>query len=256
MLKTEWLIYFHTLVEHGSFKQAAATLAISTQNLRHNIRQLEQALGLQLIARTRQNALTAAGQSFYQHAQDLLQDLLALKQDFQHQPRQKILGCTLRYTPYLQLLPGWEPGRSVLDFDLVTGFQTDSQLLEALLSQQIDAAITREAVLHSDLSCQKMQDQGLILEASPRTRPVPWSELQYISYHHQEQFQDIFWPTRHPRQTIARCSSLELAKTLCMQGFGALYLPASLAQPESGLGLLHRTSEAPFSLPPMYFVTR
>lgn len=251
--KTEWLIYFHCLIEKGAFAEAAESLAISPQNLRHNIKQLETALGAPLLERgsARGLTLTPAGELFTRQSRELLQLLDGLKRDFSP-PQRRTLGCLLRYTPYLSLLDSAQ-GLNLFDYDLVTGFNRTEQVREALLNQRIEAGFLSEPLKESGFSCRRLQITGRIWGAAPDTRP--WPELDYIRYHGLDQPQDLFWPEAdYPREVVAESSSLEVVKALCMLGQGVLYLPDSLAHPEAGGGLLQPLAEAPFRLPPLYFV--
>ncbi len=68
------LMYFVTVVEEGSITAAAKRLHLSQPPLSHQMKCLEQELGLQLMERgARHITLTAAGKVFYQRAQNLLQ---------------------------------------------------------------------------------------------------------------------------------------------------------------------------------------
>ena len=69
------LLYFTTIVELGSFSEAALSLDISQSSISKQIMQLEGELGLRLFDRSfRKARLTAAGEHLYQDA------VLALKQ--------------------------------------------------------------------------------------------------------------------------------------------------------------------------------
>lgn len=254
-IKTEWLLYFETLLALGSFAQAADQLAISPQNLRHNIKQLESALQTPLLDRSRpgQLALTPAGELFLTQNRELLQELQGLKDDFLP-PAQRILGCLLRYTPYTCLLDK-QAGIELFDFDLVTGFNTQEQVLEALLGKRIEAGFLQDPLAHPDFSCQRLPVTGSIWGATPQS--LPWSELKFIRYLALDQPYDLFWPeAEYPREVIAESSSLDMVKVLSAKGLGAVYLPDSLTEPEVSAGLLTRQTQAPFKLPPLYFVRR
>ena len=67
------LEYFVTVVQQGSILQAANTLNLSQPPLSVAMKQLEQELGTPLFYRgPRRIQLTAAGERFYQRAQDIL----------------------------------------------------------------------------------------------------------------------------------------------------------------------------------------
>jgi DNA-binding transcriptional LysR family regulator len=253
-LKTEWLFYFDTLLSTGSFSAAAELLAISPQNLRHNIRQLEQALETELIDRTQKNTPTPAGLRFGVQARELLQEFQAFKNDFQQSQKKRVLGCLLPHSPYLHLLKQ-KPPNHLFDYDLITGFETQAQILEALLSERIEIGVLQTPLRHQALKTTRVACSGWILGAQQGA--ADWRELGYICYHQRNELHDLFWPEQDfPRRLVAETSSLDLAKSLCIQGFGALYLPDSLAWVEVQTGLLFELAQAPFQLPPLYLAER
>lgn len=68
------LMYFAAVVEEGSITAAAKRLHLSQPPLSHQMKCLEEELGLQLMERgARHITLTAAGKVFYQRAKNLLQ---------------------------------------------------------------------------------------------------------------------------------------------------------------------------------------
>ena len=67
---------FAKVVESGSFARAAERLNLSTSAISRQVSELEAHLGVRLLNRTtRRLSLTEAGQSFYEHAVQLLADL-------------------------------------------------------------------------------------------------------------------------------------------------------------------------------------
>ncbi len=65
--------YFASVVEHGSFTQAADELYISQSAVSQQISALERELGVKLLERgNRSFTLTAAGEYFYAHCKDVL----------------------------------------------------------------------------------------------------------------------------------------------------------------------------------------
>lgn len=83
------LLYFTTLIEQGTFTNAAKTLHISQPSLSAAIKKMETTIGLQLIERsTRKIALTKEGEILYKEAKKLLyhfdhveKEMQRLKQD-------------------------------------------------------------------------------------------------------------------------------------------------------------------------------
>lgn len=87
-----WAMAFACVVEQGSFTAAAAQLGISKAALSKQIRQLEHALGSQLLYRTtRRLHLTEAGQLYLAHCRDWQARLQAAQLELAEQ-RQEIAG--------------------------------------------------------------------------------------------------------------------------------------------------------------------
>lgn len=74
--------YFVTVVDCGSFTEAAEQNYISQSAISQQIQALEQNLGVQLIVReNRKFHLTAAGDYFYRHARELLREIELMKKE-------------------------------------------------------------------------------------------------------------------------------------------------------------------------------
>lgn len=75
MLNLQRLAIFAAVVEAGSFTAAAAALGQTKAVVSFNVKQLENELGVSLLARsTRRLSLTDAGERFYQRSLQLLQE--------------------------------------------------------------------------------------------------------------------------------------------------------------------------------------
>ncbi|MCK7622264.1 transcriptional regulator CynR [Streptomyces sp. RS10V-4] len=100
------LRYLLAVAEHGSFTRAAEELHISQPTLSQQVRQLERAVGAQLLDRTgRSMRLTDAGTAYAEHARRALRDLAAAERavhDVQDLSRGHLrLGLTPTFTAYL-----------------------------------------------------------------------------------------------------------------------------------------------------------
>src|ERR1700745_4317315 len=86
------LRYFDALVRHGHFGRAAEACSISQPALSMQIREMEDALGGELIERrTRQVALTKFGEELVQRVRDILRSVDELG-DFARASRDRLAG--------------------------------------------------------------------------------------------------------------------------------------------------------------------
>ncbi|AEW92554.1 MULTISPECIES: transcriptional regulator CynR [Streptomycetaceae] len=105
-LELRHLRYLLAVAEHGNFTRAAEDLHISQPTLSQQVRQLEKALGVQLLDRTgRAVRLTDAGEAYTHHARRALRDLAAAERavhDVQDLSRGHLrLAVTPTFTAYL-----------------------------------------------------------------------------------------------------------------------------------------------------------
>lgn len=89
-----YLRYFFAVVEHANFTRAAEELRVSQPTLSQQIKQLENALGAQLLERSGWSArLTDAGEIYLQHARAVLDELAAGRRavvDVRERPQNRI----------------------------------------------------------------------------------------------------------------------------------------------------------------------
>lgn len=99
---------FLTVVDSGSFTEAANQLYLAQSSVSSNVRALENSLGTELFRREskRRLMLTAEGKRVYQHAQDILARCSALRSDVTGNPLHELsLGAST--VPAQSLLPDY-----------------------------------------------------------------------------------------------------------------------------------------------------
>ena len=143
------LWYLIAIGQHGSFTRAAEVLNVSQPTLSQQIKQLEVALGAELIDRTqRRIRLTDAGEIFLRHAQRALAELKAGARALQDV--QDLARGSLRL--------GWTPVTDCLTCSLLASFNVNypgitltalelsqSDIENGLLDSQIDVGIAFSA---------------------------------------------------------------------------------------------------------------
>lgn len=109
-MDTKWLEDFVVLAETRSFSRAAQLRHITQPAFSRRIQALEAWLGLDLIGRaTYPPSLTAAGESFYAHAQDLLHRIGQLRAEVAEHPttNHEVVSFALPHTLSLTFFPRW-----------------------------------------------------------------------------------------------------------------------------------------------------
>jgi LysR family transcriptional regulator, glycine cleavage system transcriptional activator len=93
---TRGLAVFCTAARHMSFKSAAESLCITPSAVSHQIKTLEEQLGVTLFERgTRSVALTPIGSSLFSRVDPLLRDLERVTSAFSNRGRRRVLRVTL-----------------------------------------------------------------------------------------------------------------------------------------------------------------
>lgn len=161
---------FRAVVDTGSFVAAGQTLSISTAWVSKRVAQLEEHLGVQLLARTtRRMALTDAGRVYLEHCRRLLDDLFEAERsvsDLQAAPRGRLrvaAPMSLGLRRVAQLLPEFQARYPEVELDVVF-----NDRYVDLLEEGIDVAIRVGTALEdSSLIARKLTSGQRLLCASP-----------------------------------------------------------------------------------------
>ncbi|KDN81868.1 transcriptional regulator CynR [Kitasatospora cheerisanensis] len=173
------LRYLLAVAEQGNFTRAAEELHISQPTLSQQVKQLEKALGVQLLDRTgRTVRLTDAGAVYADHARRALRDLSAAERavhDVQDLTRGHLrLGVTPTFTAYLvgpltAELHTRHPGVGLTLTEL-----TQDRIETALLADELDLGIAFAGPHLPGLAATALFVETLSLVAgAERTRPMP-----------------------------------------------------------------------------------
>lgn len=170
------LTYLQAVAETGHFGRAAERCSVSQPALSVQIKQLEDALGIQLFERRSQGALlTAQGSEIVSRANDILLQMRDLI-DSAHQARPSLsgelrLGVIPTIAPYL--LPHALPALTKMYPDLRLRLRESrtSTLLRELASGQLDAILCALPIEANDIDIRTLASDEFLL-ALPATHPL------------------------------------------------------------------------------------
>ena len=161
------LSYFTTIVNEGNISQAAKKLNISQPPLSHQMKLLEEELGVTLFERgSRRIRLTPAGKTFYDRALAILDlsqaartELTAQKQEIQGVVRLGIISSAVEFVTRHYLAPFRRSYPKAL-FEL---HESNSyHLLDLLHSNQIDLAVIRTPFAKAGLEMQTLPPEAFL----------------------------------------------------------------------------------------------
>lgn len=180
--------YFLAVAEHGNFTRAAEALHVSQPTLSQQLKQLEDALGAQLLDRTgRTIRLTDAGEAYAQYARRALQDLDAGKRaihDAHDLTRGDLrLAITPTFTAYLvgPLVAGFNARYPGINISVL---EMNQDQIEALLAQDdLDIGVGFMEARSADVESQAWFVETLALVVGKRhpyaTRQQPLSLREF-----------------------------------------------------------------------------
>lgn len=253
-MDTELARTFLTVVDCGSFGEAATRLHVTQSTVSTRIQRLEETLGAGLFIRNKAGAaLTAAGRQFQRHASLLVRIV--------EQARQEIgtvsgLHATLtvggRFGLWEDLLLRWLPTFRALAPDIgvraTIGFE--DVLMTALVEGRIDAAVLYTPQARPGLTIEPLLEEQLVMVSSQKHAPAtPGRDYVYVDWgpefhaHHSKAFPDYTGSA-----LTVNIGWLGMQHVLAYGGAG--YFPARLTRAHELSGRVHRVADAPdFRLP-------
>lgn len=237
------LEYFVKIAEAGSFTAAARALRVSQPTLSVAMRKLEEELGTTLLQRSAKGVtLTATGEVLMRHARHTLQTLELAREEIhalESEPRGRFtLGVHESLAAYL--LPGFMarflekyPG---IALSMWNGPSRD--VMRAIVAREVDLGLVVNPESHPDCVVQPLFDDRVELVVSSAlrrrfARPIPElfesRPLIYVPVIRQAQYLlgalgKLGIEPRH-----LACSSMELVKSLVLDGVGVGILPMRVA---------------------------
>lgn len=237
------LRYFQQVAEHGSFTAAARELSISQPSLSVAVKKLEEALGATLFHRSRQGVtLTRAGEILLEHARQADLTLEAAKDELlalSTEPRGSFrLGAHESLAGYV--LPGFL-GRFLerypeVRITLQNGNSRDVERM--VIERRLDLALVVNPSRHPEsVVLELFADRvGFVASAKLRRKhedvrellaEVPWIHVPVLQQT-QSIVQTLANDGLRPTHELT-CSSMELVKSLVLDGVGVGILPFRVA---------------------------
>ncbi len=237
------LRYFVSVAEHGGLTAGARALGMSQPALTAAMKELERALDTTLFVRTSRGVtLTRTGETLLVHARGLLRAAGEVKSaidDLEHEPRGRfVLGCHESLGAYF--LPGFLPrffhDHPAIEVALWNG--NSKNVLEAVVDRRIDVGIVVNPSAHPDAVIVPLFTDRVALIASAALRATregdPLALLDEMPLVYVPVLSQVQWilaklpETKTPRRHLT-CSSMELVKSLVIDGAGVGILPRRVA---------------------------
>lgn len=267
-----WLQDFVALAECGNFSRAAAARHVTQPAFSRRIRALEEWVGVPLFNRTPHGcSLTAAGERFRQDAEQMVRQLLSLRQETRDAGGKE--SRTLRFaatqTLSFTFFPGWMrilgQRADFGEIQLNTGSMAaceqmllhgQAQFLLCHRHPAVEVPLSRDdfqflVVGHDRLiALTGVDDSG-----QPRWRPGHGGEISYLGYSPDSgigRIVESLASPQHARSTRHPVLTSHLAAALLpmvRSGDGLAWLPHSLVQAEMEAGHLVRALSAGQDIP-------
>ncbi|MCC7446348.1 MAG: LysR family transcriptional regulator [Anaerolineae bacterium] len=254
-LNLHLLRIFGAVVDSGSFSGAARKLYISQPAVSQAVQELERQVGLSLLIRSgRSIRLTEAGRLLYDYTRQILATEhaaeLALEQLRGLEHGQLAIGASSTIGVYLlpRLLSSFHQRYPGIRLRLDIG--STAQIVERLLTADLDTALVEGPVAHPHITTQFWRDDALVVIAMP-THPIAHEQPVALSRLLAEPFVcreptsgtreiiDVVFQERGVAREIAiELGSTEAIKQAVMAGLGLAIVSVATVASELALGNL------------------
>lgn len=259
MVNPDWLRYFQTVAELGSFKAAADQLHVTPQTLSSAISGLEEHFQQPLIDRGRRiRGLTRGGEILLEEVSGILASLDRAEGRLEAlrlgEPEGEVSLASVSYVNNY-LLPE-RIARLCARYPGVVPRVVAMRTMEAeraVALGEVDLAILLQRPSRPGLAWRKGPDIRYVLVGTPSWRIAP-EDLRFLRpVDHEpeegrtgcssEESLDRVWG--RPRRTVARVDLLETCLCMCAAGLGAAYLPEYACRSQLEAGALVVLDEVP-----------
>ena len=156
---------FITIVEWGSFSEAAKQLYLSQPTVSLHIKQLETELGIKLISRTtKSHALTSQGQEFYKYAQSLLKMSRNIETTFsQKNNHQLTIGASSIAATYLLPLALADFSNANKDIKLALHQNDTINIINDISLGSLNIGVVGSQSMNKNLNFEKIFSDKLVI---------------------------------------------------------------------------------------------
>jgi len=255
MMNVRQLRYFVSIVEEKSFGRAAAQLRIAQPALSHQVRKLEEELGVSLLVRHARGVVpTEAGQTLLDHARVILRQMELARHDTMERAGRVSGHVALGLTPSICLAFG---GRIVeyflrnfpdVSLNVREGFT--AYLGDWLMHGTIDVAVIYNPSPMRLIETERLVDENLVLVGRANDPRLPaglpdlesMADLPLILPMRPNIIRQMIDSASNRRQTsfnvILEIDTLPTIKDLVMRGIGYTILPLIAVHTEIQAGIL------------------
>lgn len=230
------LEYFRKIAETGSISEAARQLHLSQPPLSYQLRGLEEELGVQLVARSRQGvSLTEAGKLLYQRAGELLRFADSAKLEVSQAGRRQVLRLGMTSTtvaPMMPIVSAFSRRNPRVHFEIHDG--PSFSLYNLLLNGIIDLSVVRTPLRLDEVEHMVLQEERMIAVSAD---PFPASSLRLadlasyplILYRRYQAFiLDAFHAQGLEPEVFCLCDDARSAMQWAEAGLAAAIFPQSM----------------------------
>jgi LysR family transcriptional repressor of citA len=265
-MELSWLNTFLTAAECGNFRKSAELLFISQPSVTVHIKQLENELGVKLFERDKKKMrLTEEGKRYYEHAKRLIEVHQKGLDDLQSYKQGYSTNLSLGISPLLV--------DTILPFVLKTYLNKHPQVevsVKIIESTDIEAALLNEEVdlglsclnsVHSDLVCEQLYNNKVILvtshdgldfeNASLLDEEAILTSNFLLTHNHHAYWEYLCRMVKrnYPSVKMMKVSQVHITKKFIMEGLGVSFLPISTVRRELLEGRMLEVPCHSFELP-------
>lgn len=230
------LEYFRKIAETGSISEAARQLHLSQPPLSYQLRGLEEELGVQLVARSRQGvSLTEAGKLLYQRAGELLRFADSAKIEVSQAGRRQVLRLGMTSTtvaPMMPVVSAFSRRNPRVHFEVHDG--PSFSLYNLLLNGIIDLSVVRTPLRLDEVEHMVLQEEPMIaVSAAPFSasslRLADLASYPLILYRRYQNFiLDAFHAQGLEPEVFCLCDDARSAMQWAEAGLAAAIFPQSM----------------------------